>query len=213
MKFQTLPAIGMVLLAAPLATAAKPKTASPVPINPSQIGDEPFRFNGAVLNTESRGSGFCAWNKRTFFSAAHVVFDEGTWLAPPSWYPAANSAELDEATAIQSRGYYRWADYADRAETESFTQGFSRDVILGFAFEKLIKGSPATLNLEGVHDLRKERKTLITGYPADNLYIDESIDGYFLHKTGPIVTPYQSFSGRALTTTLVTTGHGNSGGP
>ncbi len=211
MKFPTLPAIGMMLLAAPLAAAAKPKTATPVPVNPSRIGDEPFRFNGAILTEQLRGSGFCAWNKRTFFSAAHVVFDEGHWMAPPAWYPAANSEELNETTAIQSRGYYRWADYADRVESE--TQGFSRDVILGFAFEKLIKGSPATLNLKGVKDLREKRKTLITGYPADNLYIDESIDGYFLHKTGPVLTPYQPYSGRALTTTLVSTGHGNSGGP
>jgi subtilisin-like proprotein convertase family protein len=215
MKFSTLPAIGMVLLIAPLATAAEPKTATPVPINPGRIGEEPFRFNGIVHNAESRGSGFCAWNKRTFFSAAHVVFGETEWLTPPTWYPAANSDTLDKNTAIQSRGYYRWANYAELAVEPSNAPGFSRDVILGFAFEKLIKGPgrAATLNLNGIKDLREKRKTLITGYPADNPYLDEKIAGYFMYQTGPVITPYRSYAGRALTTTLVTTGHGNSGGP
>ncbi len=54
---------------------------------------------------------------------------------------------------------------------------------------------------------------MITGYPADNLYIEENIEGYFMHKTGPVATPYEVYDGNALASTLVTTGHGNSGGP
>ncbi|MES2440416.1 MAG: proprotein convertase P-domain-containing protein [Verrucomicrobiota bacterium] len=211
MKFIPYPVLGLLLFSAPTVFAATPKTASPVKIKPTQVGKEPYRFNGAVLTDQFRGSGFCAWDNHTFFSAAHVLFDT-TWLAPPRWYPAANAAQLDETTAIQSRGYYRWAEYSSLVAS-SASDGFSQDVILGYSFEKLIKGKAAKINLNGYKDLRKRAKTLITGYPADNLYIEESIEGYFMHKTGPIVTPYVSYDDKALTTTLVTTGHGNSGGP
>ncbi len=204
----------MLLLAGNFAMAAKPKTATPVKILPAQLTEDPYRYNGAVLTDQFRGSGFCAWSNQTFFSAAHVLYHGSQWDTPPTWYPSANSAMLNEKKAVPSRGYYRWADYAsliDPADTES--TNFGRDVILAFAFEKLIKGKPATLNLNGINDLKKKSPTLITGYPADNLYVDSTIEGYFLHKTGPVITPYEQVDGNALTTTLVTTGHGNSGGP
>jgi subtilisin-like proprotein convertase family protein len=214
MKFPHLPAFGLLVLAGSLAADAKPKTATPVKINPLLLHTEPYRYNGAVLTDQFRGSGFSAWNNHTFFSAAHVLFEAGAWADPPTWYPLANSDELDEATAIPSRGYYRWTDYAALAGANLPRQSaFGRDVILAFAFEKLISGKPAALNLKGKQDLRKNARSLITGYPADNVYLDQSIEGYFMHVTGPVVTPYLPFSGNALTTTLVSTGHGNSGGP
>lgn len=214
MNISNLAAVAVLLLTGNLATAAKSKTTTPVKIRPSQLSEEPFRYNGVVLTSLGNGSGFCAWSSRTFFSAAHVVYQGGQWGAPPIWYPSANSAVLNEKTAIPSRGYYRWADYATLSNLNGAAQTeFGRDVILAFAFEKLIKGKSATLNLNGIDDLQKTRKTLITGYPADNLYLDSKIEGYFLHKTGPVVTTYERFAGNALATTLVTTGHGNSGGP
>ena len=75
------------------------------------------------------------------------------------------------------------------------------------------KGTPAKINLEGTKDLKRNIKTLITGYPAEKDYTETELSGYFLHKTGPTVAPYQSYEGNALTTTLVSTGPGNSGGP
>ena len=214
MKFSNLSLATVLLLAANLPVTAKPKTTTPVKIPASQLSEEPYRYNGAVLSGEFRGSGFCAWSNKTFFSAAHVVYQSGQWVAPPIWYPGANAAVLDVKTAIPSRGYYRWADYAtlfDPADPEP--TNFGRDVILAYAFEKIIKGKPAALNLNGADDLRKKTQTLITGYPADNLYDEGNVKGYFLHKTGPLTTTYERFAGNALTTTLESTGHGNSGGP
>lgn len=214
MKICILPAIGTLLFTGTPIGAAEFKTATPVKIKANQIHEEPFRFNGAVLTDVGRGSGFCAWNRHTFFTAAHVVFGETSWEAPPLWYPAANSAELDLDKGIQSRGYYRWTEYGDLASAEFPDKSpFSQDVVLAYAFKKLIPGTPATLNLNGSKDLRKKIRTMITGYPAVKAYTDTDIAGYFLHKTGPTVTPYESYEGQALITTLVSSGGGNSGGP
>ncbi len=219
----TLPALGFLLLAGNVVAQNKPKTASPVKIDPLLIGEEPYRFNGVVEVEQGRGSGFCAWNARTFFSAAHVVFNpgdtatpgnQGEWLAPPIWTPTANAEALDKTKSIQSRGYYRWAAYGDFASTAgSEDEAFGQDAILAFAFKKLIPGKPAKLNLNGLEDLQTKKKTLITGYPAVNAYLEDDITGFFLHQTGPVITPYRKLAGNALQTTLVTTGPGNSGGP
>jgi subtilisin-like proprotein convertase family protein len=213
MKISTLPVLGSFLLAGNLAMAAKPKTANPVKINPALIDEAPYRFNGVVLTENARGSGFCAWHPKTFFSAAHVVFGDTAWTPPPYWVPAQNSAQVDADDAILSRGYYRWIEYGDLAVNPGSDTAFRRDVMLGFAFKKLIAGTPAKINRNGEEDLRKKIPTMITGYPAKNAYFEESISGYFLHQTGPTITPYQTYEGKALTSTLVTTGPGNSGGP
>lgn len=213
MKMSTLPLLGSLLLAGNLTVAAKPKTASPVKVPKYLTGEAPYRYNGVVLTEAARGSGFCAWNQKTFFSAAHVVFGEETWEAPPFWVPKQNAEEVDVDRAILSRGYYRWIEYGDLAINPGSDTAFRKDVILGYSFQNLISGKPAKLNLNGEKDLRKKTKTLITGYPAENAYLNEDIEGYFLHKTGPTVTPYQKYSGKALLSTLVTTGPGNSGGP
>jgi V8-like Glu-specific endopeptidase len=228
MKFSHFPVIGTLLLAASLAIQAAPetpeipkpsKTETPNKIDPLELVEEPFRYNGLVTVTGGSGSGFCAWSNKTFFTAGHVLYDKKVWGTPPVWYPVANSELPDKTTAIQSRGYYRWANYStlfDASEAIPPTPGqlgFSRDVVLAFSFKKLISGKPATLNLNGVSDLKRNIKTLITGYPKVNPYLATEIDGYFMHKTGPIVTPYEKYAGNALYTTLVTTGPGNSGGP
>jgi subtilisin-like proprotein convertase family protein/V8-like Glu-specific endopeptidase len=214
MNHLKLPSLGILMLAASATAATKPKTTNPVKVDPALINDKPYRFNGVVLTDSARGSGFCAWNKRTFFSAAHVVFGESEWLAPPTWTPSPNSETLDDSEAIQSRGYYRWTDYAKLvATTDSKQAEFSKDVILGYAFKNLITGEPANLNLYGSRDLRNKGQTLITGYPAENSYLAENTDGYFLHQTGPSTTTFQEFFGKALIATKISTGPGNSGGP
>ncbi|RYD19378.1 MAG: hypothetical protein EOP88_19210 [Verrucomicrobiaceae bacterium] len=213
MKISTLPLLGSLLLAGNLSVAAKPKTASPVKVPKYQTGETPYRYNGVVLTEAARGSGFCAWNQKTFFSAAHVVFGEETWEAPPFWVPKQNAKEVDLNRGILSRGYYRWIEYGDLATNPGSDTAFRKDVIVGYAFKNLISETPAKLNLSGGEDLRKKTKSLITGYPAENAYLGEDIEGYFLHRTGPIVTPYHKYSGKALISTLVTTGPGNSGGP
>ena len=203
-----------------MALSAKPKaakTATPVKVSAADLIAEPYRYNGAVLVGTARGSGFCAWNSKTFFSAAHVVHSGGKWTEPPVWYPRANSEVLDVKNGILSRGYYRWTNFSTllplATPDNPQPTNFGYDVVLAFAFEKLIKGKPATLNLNGINDLRKKSKTLITGYPAKNAYLDKNIEGYFLHKTGPLVTTYEKHVGKSLITPLVTTGKGNSGGP
>jgi subtilisin-like proprotein convertase family protein len=199
------------------ATPASPKTTTPERVPATSIAKEPYRFNGAVTTDEGRGSGFCAWNKRAFFSAAHVVIDEEKqeWSLPPVWTGRANSLRLDPKKGIRSRGYYRWSDYAEIVEADGGVAGeaFSRDVIVGFAFKDLIAGSPAKINLNAVSDLRAPVRTLMTGYPARVAYNDKPTKGYFMHKTGPVVNTYKRYSGMALETTLVSSGPGNSGGP
>ncbi|RYD46868.1 MAG: hypothetical protein EOP85_06575 [Verrucomicrobiaceae bacterium] len=212
MKISTLRLLGLLLLAGNMPVAAKSKTANPVKVPKFLTGEAPYRFNGVVLTDSVRGSGFCAWDSKTFFSAAHVVFGF-TWEAPPYWVPKQNEEEINADRAILSRGYYRWIEYGDLALGLDSDDAFSKDVIVGYAFQNLIKGKPARINVNGEQDLRKKAPSLITGYPAENAYLDEDIDGYFLHKTGPTVTPYRSYAGKALLTTLITTGPGNSGGP
>lgn len=213
MKIRPFPAIGVLSLAVTLSATAKPKTITPEKINPAQINEKPYRFNGLVHTGEARGSGFCAWNNRAFFSAAHVVFADG-WGAPPLWFPKVNDSELDPDDAVQTRGYYRWADYAELVAEEGYTTAaFGKDVILGFSFKDLISGKPAPINLKGGRDLPTSITTMITGYPARNPYTNKPIKGYYLHRTEPAVTPFKSFADRALYTTLITTGPGNSGGP
>jgi subtilisin-like proprotein convertase family protein len=213
MKIHPFSAMGMLSLAMAMSVSAKPKTITSEKINPKDISETPFRFNGLISTGDARGSGFCAWNKRAYFSAAHVVFGEG-WGAPPTWYGALNSSSLLPTDAIQTRGYYRWTDYAEYvAESGSTGAAFGKDVILGFAFTDLINGKPASINLQGGSDLVKGVKTTITGYPARDPYKDKPIAGYFLHRTPPAVTPFKSYADRALYTSLITTGPGNSGGP
>ncbi len=214
MKIYAFPIVGTLFLTGIMGATAKSKTAFPVKVDADQLRDSPYRFNGAITTSAARGSGFCAWNRRTFFSAAHVVFAENAWEEPPVWNWLANSATLDEKSAVQSRGYFRWTEYAELATNDEYhEEAFGKDVILGFAFKDLMPGSPAKLNLNGSNDLRQKKQTLITGYPAEIPYNDKPVNGFLLHETGPTVTPYKSYSGRALTTTLVSTGPGNSGGP
>ncbi|BCU75614.1 proprotein convertase P-domain-containing protein [Luteolibacter sp. LG18] len=220
MKTIALSALGLVSLAG---MAHADKTLNPVKIDPLLIDTEPYRFNGVVLTDEVRGSGFVAWNQRAFFTAAHVVSSLGgddteatlDWGLPPDWVPMNNSDTADTEATIPSRGYYRFKSYEALAEAQKAVNGsaFSRDVVLGFAFEDLIPGTPAVLNTNGYKDIRGNVTTMITGYPAVNFYTGEDIPGYFLHQTGPGITPYAVDFGRAMRTSLVTTGSGNSGGP
>lgn len=219
MKFSNFPVIGTLFFAASLAVQAAPKTTTPVKIDPDQLEEEPFRYTGLVTSGRVSGSGFSAWNNHTFFTAAHVLYRGKVWYAPPVWYPSANSELQDNTTAIQSRGYYRWANYStlfDASQLPTPIPGqleFGRDVALAFSFKKVINGKTAAINLNGVSDLKRKIKTLITGYPKVNPYLNSAIDGYYMHKTGPVVTPYKRFAGNALVTTLLGVGPGNSGGP
>ncbi|MFD0892224.1 proprotein convertase P-domain-containing protein [Luteolibacter ambystomatis] len=220
MKTSTLSALGILSLAG-LAHGETSKTLTPVKIDPLVIGTEPYRFNGAVLGDEVRGSGFVAWNQRAFFTAAHVVSTVGetslTWDPPPVWCPTANgeTEDLDEETMVLSRGYYRFKSYQSLTETQgSQTNGaFSRDAVLAFAFEDLIPGTPAVLNTNGYRDIRNNVTTMITGYPGENAYTEEDIEGFYMYQTGPGITPYQPFFGKAFRASLISTGPGNSGGP
>ncbi|MES2476477.1 MAG: proprotein convertase P-domain-containing protein [Verrucomicrobiota bacterium] len=199
-------------LATPL-VAAGPKTQSPVKIDPAAIDQSPYRFNGVVRTETSRGSGFCAWNSRTFFSAAHMVYEDTGWGAPPYWLPTVNADDVSIDDAILSRGYYRLNRYAEIVDEQGASAAFGKDVILAFAFQDLIPGKPAKVDFKGSTNLRQKGKKLITGYPAINSYTDTPTDGYHLYETGPINNPFNYASNGSLETTRVTTGPGNSGGP
>jgi hypothetical protein len=125
----------------------------------------------------------------------------------------AHSASLDESTKIRTRGFVRWNDYARLVTEGSDNSKFSKDMAIAFAFRPLGKGRPARIDTSGTRLLKEGASCSITGYPAENPYLDESIDGYFLHRTKPFRADFRSLSGRALIAPLVTTGSGNSGGP
>lgn len=206
--------LGVLAIPGLVSAETAPKTLIPEKIDPLLIGNAPYRFNGVVETADGRGSGFCAWSSRAIFSAAHVVWGEDGWGAPPIWHSMSNGEALEEEDQIQTRGYFRWKQYASLvAATGQTRHAFGRDVILAYAFEDLISGQPAVLDLNGFKNLQGSSTSMITGYPAENAYTAEPIEGYFLHQTGPGVTPYKVDHSRALRTTLITTGPGNSGGP
>ena len=213
MKNFKIPALGTLLFAGTLSAEAAPKTIFPVKIDPATVDQEPYRFNGVILTAGARGSGFCAWNQKTYFSAAHVVYAEGGWGQPPIWNPAVNSDDVDPADSVLTRGYYRFKSYADLVDKKGESAAFGKDVILGFAFKNLIPGTPATLNLNGNSDLLGNVSKLITGYPAKIFYNDKETDGYHMYETGPFDVPFSNSSQEALTVTKLSTGPGNSGGP
>ncbi|MES2661259.1 MAG: proprotein convertase P-domain-containing protein [Verrucomicrobiota bacterium] len=213
MKNLKFPAIGTLFFAGTVFAEAAPKTTFPVVIDPAVVNQSPYRFNGVVLTNEARGSGFCAWNERTFFSAAHVVYSDSGWGEPPIWCPTANSEEVDLQNTIQSRGYYRFNRYAEIVDDQGTSAAFGKDVILGFAFKDLIPGPAAKLNLDGDTDLRGDVSKFITGYPAEIFYNDTDTGGYFMHQTGPFDIPFSYSSNGSLAATRITTGPGNSGGP
>lgn len=213
MKNLKFPALGTLFFAGTVISEAAPKTIFPVKIEPSVVNESPYRFNGVVLTAEARGSGFCAWNPRTFFSAAHVVYTDSGWGEPPIWSPAVNSGEVDPENSIQSRGYYRFNRYAEIVEEQGESAAFGKDVILAFAFKDLIPGPAAKLNLDGATDLRGDVSKFITGYPATIFYTDTDTEGYFMHQTGPFDIPFSYSSNGSLAATRITTGPGNSGGP
>jgi hypothetical protein len=208
-----LPAIGALFFSVTLLATAGPKTQSPVKIDPDTIGTAPYRYNGVIHTENARGSGFCAWNSRTFFSAAHVVFGDEGWGAPPYWLPTVNADDVSVDDAILSRGYFRLNRYAEIVEEQGESAAFGKDVILGFAFKDLIPGKPAKVNFNGTAALRENSPKLITGYPAMNAYTDTPTDGYHLYETGPFKNRFQYSSNGSLHTTRITTGPGNSGGP
>lgn len=202
------------LLASFFATElAQAKTTTPERVLEKRVGKAPYKFNGVVISGDSRGSGFRAWHPRTFFSAAHVVHGDAGWAPAPKWYPRANSQELDENTKIRSRGYVRWKSYSSYVRDNNGDGAFGKDIMLGYAFRSLDQGKPAIIDLTGGASLRKGANYMITGYPAKNAYIAEDIEGYFMHRTGPFDNPFRVMNDQALTTTLITTGPGNSGGP
>ncbi|NJM38458.1 MAG: hypothetical protein HC845_11695 [Akkermansiaceae bacterium] len=213
-KKLNLPILGLLLFAG--TAIGQDKVANPQRIDPFLIDQAPYRFNGLVLNFEasdeegttttpaapvltSRGSGFCVWNRKTFFTAAHVVYDapetsggiapteRGIWLPPPTWAPAVNAANLTGARQIKSRGYFRWRAFGDFASEIAINspEAFGQDAVLCYALTPLIDGAPAKINLNGFNDLQTKKKSLITGYPAENFYREKPIDGFFLHETGP----------------------------
>jgi len=204
------------VLAGPAMADLPSKVTHPQYVDEGLIGEDPYRFNGVVVSDVGRGSGFCAWNPRTFFSAAHVVFDDetGAWTSPPLWYGAIHSDTLDSATEVQSRGYFRWNAYSELVALKGNTnpKSFAKDVILAYSLKDLVEGDPAELDLKGYKSLNGANPVMITGYPAVIDYTQES-NTYFMHQTGPVAMKFLKKSANYMATTLISTGPGNSGGP
>jgi hypothetical protein len=204
----------LLLLAGPAVADLPSKVEYPKPVDAGLIGEDPYHFNGVVVSDLGRGSGFCAWNRRTFFSAAHVVCENGKWSPPPLWYGAVHSDTLDPEVEVQSRGYFRWNGYSEFTALNGAERprAFGRDVILAYALTDLLEGEPAEMNLKGFQTLRGNNPVMITGYPAEIAYTGES-NSYFMHQTGPVTLNFRQEVTRYMTTTLISTGPGNSGGP
>lgn len=199
----------------PALAGEAPKTNSSQRVDAGQLASEPFYYKGIVFSGESRGSGFVAEHEQLFFTAAHVVFGDNGWNPPPTWVggysdEGAPGAELE----IPSRGYFRWTQYANivaEAGPDS-PRAFSRDVALAWGLEPFVEGIPASLDFKGVSNLQRSNLSIITGYPAELDYTQES-GGYFLHTTAPDITPFKLAIGPYLNATHISTGPGNSGGP
>jgi hypothetical protein len=206
--------VAILVLAGPAVADLPSKVAYPKPVEAGLIGEDPYRFNGVVVSEVGRGSGFCAWNSRTFFSAAHVVCEEGKWTSPPLWYGAVHADTLDPEAEVQSRGYFRWRAYSELLALNGVThpKTFGKDVILAYALTDLVEGNPAEIDLKGSKNLRSVNPVMITGYPAEIDYTQES-NSYFLHQTGPVALKFRNEANGYLATTLISTGPGNSGGP
>ena len=208
-------ALSAVMTLAAVVPASAGKTTLPERVKAAWIDTKPYRYNGVVTTTGSRGSGFCAGDRRILFTAAHMVFEGSDWVAPPIWHPQTNGKELKQDQAIQTRGYLRWRSYAELATSTApkTPSAFNKDVAVCFSFKPLISGKPARLDFRGRTTLMNGANCMITGYPAKNPYLDKDIKGYFMHRTKPQWLKFKAYSGNAVQTTLITTGPGNSGGP
>jgi len=206
--------VAILVLAGPAVADLPSKVAYPKPVDAGLIGEDPYRFNGVVISEVGRGSGFCAWNPRTFFSAAHVVFEKGKWTSPPLWYGAVHADTLDPEVEVQSRGYFRWHAYSELLALNGVDhpKTFGKDVILAYALKDLVEGNPAEMDLKGAKNLRGENPVMITGYPAVIDYTQES-NSYFMHQTGPVTLKFHNEAPGYMATSLISTGPGNSGGP
>jgi hypothetical protein len=199
----------------PALAGEAPKTNSSQRVDAGQLASEPFYYTGIVFSGDSRGSGFVAEHEQLFFTAAHVVFGDTGWNPPPTWVggysdEGAPGAELE----IPSRGYFRWTQYANIVAEAgpNSRRAFSRDVALAWGLEPFVEGIPASLDFKGVSNLQRSNISMITGYPAELDYTQES-GGYFLHTTAPDITPFKPAVGPYLYATHISTGPGNSGGP
>jgi len=215
MKISNLAAFGLLLtLGAPEAQAGKVVVAKKV--SQSIIRKDPYKYTGVVTVPGARGSGFCAWNRNTFFTAAHVVYDAGQWVAPPTWYLTPFADTLDEMQAIPSRGYYRWISYADLVADPSDGQAeFGRDMALAYGYRNFVFDRPARVNKKGLSQLASKStpEWMITGYPAKDPYHNTDLLGYYLYQTGPTKKQFSGKSGNYIQVDGVSTGPGNSGGP
>jgi hypothetical protein len=121
---------------------------------------------------------------------------------------------LDPEAEVQSRGYFRWRAYSELLALNGVThpKTFGKDVILAYALTDLVEGNPAEIDLKGSKNLRSVNPVMITGYPAEIDYTQES-NSYFLHQTGPVALKFRNEANGYLATTLISTGPGNSGGP
>lgn len=214
MKYFTLP-FALAGLIFPAAAGEAPKTNSSQRVGDEQLGQEPYYYNGLVLSGGARGSGFVAEHPNVFFTAAHVVFDDGGWTSPPSWVGGYNGEGAPPAESeIPARGYFRWTQYANLVAEYGPTSrsAFGRDVALAWGLQPFVAGIPASLDFKGISHLQQSNISMITGYPAELIYTAES-GGYYLHSTAPDITPFKPTFGRYLYATHLSTGPGNSGGP
>ena len=196
-------------------TAEVPKTNSSMPIAPGLLNTVPYCQTGLVMTSGGRGSGFVASDRKLFFSAAHMVRGDTSWGAAPDWYAGVNGVSTpDAATAVASRGYFRWDKYATMrtAFGESSKQAFANDVILAWGVADFIGGDPAVIDFLGGKRLVHQQPCMITGYPAEILY-DDTIGGFYQHATTLRSEEFKAESGQYIVASLISTGPGNSGGP
>ena len=205
----------LALLGSLAAASAQFKTATPQMVAAGQINESPYRHNGLIVSSKLQGSAFHAWHPNTIFTAANAVFrqKDGTWAAPPTWYPQVHADTLDAAKGLQTRGYVYWNDYARFVSEGLEDAQFSKDIAIAFAFNSLGTGSPAVIDTTGTRKLMSGSPFVLTGYPKKNLYLDEKIPGFFLHRTSPIEAKFRTLSGQALIAPLIATGPRNNGGP
>lgn len=209
-----------------------PKTNSATPVDPALFNEDPFVFNGRVLTTDEdggtsgddpynidrdlgQGSGVVAGNPKTFFTAAHLLYDKDAgWTGPPSWTGVGATGPSDSTGA---RGYFRWADYSTNVTAnlagQNASPAFSRDIALAWGLTPFIDGAPAEIDFSGSKKLLAQKNlSMITGYPETLDYEGVSSTGT-LYATTPEFSLFTVDTGKFLNATYVSSGPGNSGGP